>query len=43
MGFEIVHKFGHYELYLDGKFLSSCDTYGEALDEIKAFEKFAEK
>lgn len=35
MGYEIVPNRGHYEVYLDGKFICSEDTYSEAEDAIE--------
>lgn len=34
MEFEIITRHGHYEVYHNGEFYCSADTYGEALKEI---------
>lgn len=34
MSYQIVQKNGHYEVYINGKFYCSADTFKEALDEI---------
>ena len=40
MNFKIVHSVGHYDIYLDGDFYCSADTYSEAVDEVeKCLEK----
>lgn len=36
---QIVREGNHYAVYLDGAFYCTADTYGEALEEIKAYEK----
>lgn len=33
--FTIKSVYGHYEVYLNGKFYCSADTYGEAEKEIE--------
>ena len=33
--YEIVPVFGHFELYIQGEFYCSTDTYGEAITELK--------
>lgn len=35
MSFEIKHKGGHYELYVNGRFNSSYDSFTEATDAIE--------
>lgn len=40
---QIVREGNHYAVYLDGAFYCTADTYGEALDEIKAYEKGSER
>ena len=35
MKFEIQQRFGHYELFVDGKFYGSYDTMTEAANEIE--------
>lgn len=37
--YNIVHVNGHYEVYLDGKFLCSADTYMEAVKELEKERK----
>lgn len=34
MDIKIVLNYGHYDVYIDGKFYCSADTYDEAYDEI---------
>lgn len=34
--YDIIQKHGHYELYLNGVFVCSADTYGEAEKEMEA-------
>ena len=33
--FEIIHVAGHYDIYLEGAFFCSADTYGEAVEEVE--------
>ena len=35
--FEIRNEREHYEIYIDGVFYCSADTYPEAVNEIKAY------
>ena len=35
MDYEIINNRGHYEVYLDGEFIGSEDTYSEAEDAIE--------
>ena len=37
MIFKIVHAAGHYDIYLEGEFYCSADTYGEAVDEVEKY------
>lgn len=37
--YKIIDKYGHYEVYRNGKFYCSADTYGEALREIEEEER----
>lgn len=40
MDFEIIHNAGHYDVYLEGEFHCTADSYSEAVDEVeKCFEK----
>lgn len=34
MGYKIIEKHGHYEVYIDGKFFCSADTITEAIQEV---------
>lgn len=36
--FEIRHERGHYEVYINGVFYCSADTYGEAANEIETYK-----
>lgn len=36
---EIVSTKGHYEVYQEGKFVCSADTYAEAISEINDYFK----
>lgn len=40
MDIRVVHNAGHYDVYVDGDFLCSADTYSEAFEEV---EKWLEK
>ena len=35
MDYDIVPTFGHYEIYINGEFYCSTDTYYEAVREIE--------
>lgn len=35
MDYEIINNRGHYEIYFNGKFIGSEDTYSEAEDAIE--------
>lgn len=37
MPFDIVHKHGHVELYINGKFYCSADTTAEAMREYNQY------
>lgn len=37
MEIRVVHNAGHYEVYVDGDFICSADSYSEASDEIKKY------
>lgn len=39
---EIRKVRGHYEVYIDGEFYCSCDTYPEAEDEVEYLESEGE-
>ena len=39
MDIRVVHKAGHYEVYVDGDFLCSADTYDEAVEEAEKLWK----
>ena len=39
MAFNIVHKHGHVELYINGKFYCSADNFSEALNEYNNYVK----
>lgn len=39
MPFNIVHRRGHVELYINGKFYCTADTFGEALREYNNYVK----
>lgn len=39
MDFEIISERGHYNVYLNGVFQCSCDSYKEAEEEIKEMRK----
>lgn len=34
MDYQIFEKYGHYEVYVDGKFFCSADTVTEAIHEV---------
>lgn len=34
MSYRIIDKYGHYEVYIDGKFFCSADTITEAIHEV---------
>lgn len=33
--FEIIHVAGHYEVYINGDFYCSADTFSEAVSEVE--------
>lgn len=33
--YETKYNNGHYEIYVNGKFVSSCDTYKEVKEELQ--------
>ena len=35
MSYQIIHVFGHYEVYINGQFVCSGDTYNEASREAE--------
>ena len=35
MYFEIIHNAGHYDVYVDGGFICSADSYSEAVEEAE--------
>lgn len=37
MTVEIVPKYGHYEVYIDGRFFCSADDEREAKEEVKSY------
>ena len=37
MNFEIMGVDGHYEVYIEGEFYCSVDTYNEAIDEVDKY------
>lgn len=39
MDYDIVPTFGHYEIYINGKFYCSTDTYYEAVREIESYQE----
>ena len=39
MKYKIVDVYGHYEVYINGNFYCSVDTYTEAIREIENYEK----
>lgn len=39
MAFNIIHKHGHVELYINGNFYCSADTFAEALKEYNDYVK----
>ena len=41
MKYKIVDVYGHYEVYINGNFYCSVDTYTEAIREIENYEKEA--
>ena len=34
MSYRIIDKYGHYEVYIDGKFFCSADAITEAIHEV---------
>lgn len=43
MSYKIIKKKGHYEVYIDGKFLCTTDTFREACDEVEKLGKLYEE
>ena len=39
MDFEIINERGHWNIYLNGVFQCSCDSYQEAEEEIEEMKK----
>lgn len=39
MPYQIISNRGHYEIYINGKFYCSADTYVEAVREVEDFQK----
>lgn len=39
MAYDIIPRKGHYEVYDDGNFVCSADTYDEAESEIETYEQ----
>lgn len=39
MSYQIVSNKGHYEIYINGNFYCSADTYAEAIREVEDFQK----
>lgn len=37
--YDIVPNFGHYDLYINGKFYCSADTVQEAVKELTAYRE----
>lgn len=37
MAYQIIHKHGHYEVYINGNFFCSADTWNEAVKEIEDY------
>lgn len=35
MSYKIIEKYGHFEVYIDGKFFCSADTMIEAVQEVE--------
>ena len=35
VNFEIIHVVGHYDIYLEGVFYCSADSYSEAVEEVE--------
>lgn len=38
MNWKIVHKKDHYNVYINGKFYCSADTFEEAVKELEEYE-----
>lgn len=36
MNYDIVHTNGHYEIYFNGQFYCSADTFDEAVKEVES-------
>ena len=43
MDFEIVNERGHWNVYLNGQFQCSCDSYQEAEGELKEMKETLEE
>jgi hypothetical protein len=39
MSYKIVYKYGHCEVYIEGKFYCTADSEDEALREIEEYEE----
>ena len=37
MAYQIAHRYEHYEVYIDGRFFCSADTYMEASRELESY------
>ena len=43
MNFEIIGVTGHYDVYIEGEFYCSSDTYNEAVDEVDKYMESKQK
>lgn len=43
MSYKIIKKKEHYEVYIDGKFFCSTDTFAEACNEVEKVGKLYEE
>ena len=41
MNYKITKKYGHYEVYIDGRFYCSADTILEAIHEVETYKEEA--
>ena len=39
MSYNIIPYYGHYQVYINGKFFCSADTFSEAAKEVENFFK----
>lgn len=39
MSYRIVPHYGHYQVYINGKFFCSADTIAEAVKEVESYYK----